>query len=127
MSSWLTIAKQVDNNIELAVSKNGWMDSDLFYSWFQRFIAHFTQRPLLLIYDGHSSHVTYKVVKLARDEQISLLKLPPHTTDKLQPLDVACFAPLKRVWDKAMHKWNQENAGERIPRHEFIRLTGYLS
>eukprot|EP00795_Rhopilema_esculentum_P009817 gene9817-18388_t len=79
------------------VSENGWMTSELFASWFDWFAIKVTERPLLLVYDGHLTHVTLPVIERARSEETSIVKLPPHTTDLLQPLDVACFGPLKRL------------------------------
>ena len=46
------------------------------------------ERPVLLILDGHVSHVSYEVRMLAVKNQIHLFKLPPHCTHALQPLDV---------------------------------------
>ena len=42
-----------------------------------------------------------KTVDLAMAENISLVKLPAHCTDILRPLDVSCFSPLKRFYEKA--------------------------
>ena len=78
------------------VSPNGWMDTDIFFEWFKRFAEQVQERPLLLIYDGHLSHVSIKLIEEAMKEDITLLKLPPHVTDMLQPLDVCGFGPLKR-------------------------------
>ena len=39
------------------------------------------------------------MIKRAMEEQITIIKFPPHITDVLQPLDVACFSPLKRCWE----------------------------
>ena len=47
------------------------------------------------------------------DEQIDLLRLPPHTTDRLQPLDVVCFKSLKTRWDKELARWSRENKAKR--------------
>ena len=47
-------------------------------------------------------HVSIQVIEKAIDEDVNILKLPPHVTDKLQPLDVACFGPLKRAWEKPL-------------------------
>ena len=55
-------------------------------------------RPILLILDGHSSRINYNLRKLARDNEIHLLKLPAHCTHLLQPLDVAVLKPLKTAW-----------------------------
>ena len=63
---------------------------------------------------------------LAREEGISIIKLPPHTTDRLQPLDVSCFKPFKTMWDKAIHKWTMENLGRRITKAEFLNLLGSI-
>ena len=123
MTDSVTAATNIDPNIIIGVSDNGWMTSDLFGTWFEKFLLYFTQRPLLVVFDGHSSHVSYQVIKRAKEEGVSLLKLPPHTTDRLQPLDVACFRPLKQKWDKAIHEWNNRFFGMRIPKPEFIRLT----
>ena len=54
--------------------------------------------PRLLIYDGHLSHVWYGTLELARQQKVTIIKLPPHTTDLLQPLDVAVFKSLKDHW-----------------------------
>ena len=80
-----------------AVSENGWIDGNIFHGWLVKFTQCVKKRPLLLIVDGYVSHVSTNVIKIAMDENITLLKLPPHTTDLLQPLDVTCFAPLKKM------------------------------
>ena len=41
-------------------------------------------RPRLLIVDGHSSHFTRGFLEYARDHDIHVLCLPPHTTHALQ-------------------------------------------
>ena len=68
------------------LSHNGWMNSDLFFYWFNN---HFLQyapqtRPLILLLDGHSSHYCPAFIKLAA---IIVFGLPPHTTHIAQPLD----------------------------------------
>ena len=46
---------------------------------------------LFLLFDGHLTHFNIDVVKKAFENDIILIKLPPHVTDVMQPLDV--FAP----------------------------------
>ena len=108
----------------IAKSKSGWMTSDVFYEWFEKFWGSVTQIPLLLIYDGHSTHIYLRLINKARSEDVTLLKLPPQTSDKLQPLDKCCFRPLKVQWDKSLHKWSQQHHAVRLPKNEFIALTG---
>ena len=75
---------------------NGYMDEELFFSWFKFFVAqtqHLGKR--MLIIDGHGSHISLNVIDTARENNIILYCLPPHTTHILQPLDVSVYKPLK--------------------------------
>ena len=49
--------------------------------WFRnRFIPSLPQaRPVLLILDGYNSHIQYEILKLAKEHQIEIAKLP-HTS-----------------------------------------------
>ena len=58
--------------------------------------------PRLLICEVHLSHVWFKTLKYAQDKNVVLLKLPPHTTELFQPLDVAIFKSLKDIWGSAL-------------------------
>ena len=80
-----------------AKSESGWVDSELFYAWMQKiFLVHAVhQRPVFLLVDGHSSHMILDLIDLARENNIILFCLPPHTTHLLQPLDVSVFKSLK--------------------------------
>ena len=85
-----------------AKSANGYMDEELFYTWFsQLFVprtAHLRKRILFI--DGHGSHISLRLIDLAKESNVILFCLPPHTTHLLQPLDVAVFSPLKNHFAK---------------------------
>ena len=77
-------------------NEKGWMKSDIFSKWFcewesrTRIITKAGNlEPRLMIYDGHLSHLNYDTIKHARINNVTISKLPPHTTDLLQPLDVS--------------------------------------
>ncbi|XP_065064643.1 uncharacterized protein LOC135690884 [Rhopilema esculentum] len=107
------------------VSQNGWMTTELFDGWFKRFTQEIKTRPLLLIFDGHLTHVSISVIEKAIEENIILVKLPPHVTDKLQPLDVSCFGPLKRLWEKTLNSWiNDYGPREPIRKAQFVNKLG---
>ncbi len=76
-----------------AKSESGWVDSELFLAWMKKVFLVYavSQRPVLLLVDGHASHVNLELIDIARDNNIILLCLPPHTTHLLQPLDVSVF------------------------------------
>ncbi|KAF8230474.1 hypothetical protein L208DRAFT_1217195, partial [Tricholoma matsutake] len=48
--------------------------------------------------DGHGSHETSEIIHLAELHSIIILCLPPHTTHKLQPLDIGVFGPFQHAW-----------------------------
>ena len=79
------------------LSKNGWIDSEIFEEWFEQlFLTHVPSvRPLHLLLDGHSSHYQPSLIRKAGKNGIIVFYLPPHTTHMSQPLDKTCFSPLK--------------------------------
>lgn len=87
------------------ISTKGWMCENNFIDWFRNlFIPSLPEeRPVLLILDGHESHVKYEVRQLAKDNQIEIAKMPSHTSHLLQPLDLGIFKPLKQAYDRSAH------------------------
>ena len=56
------------------------MTTEVFAQWFNKFVALVTERPLLLIFHGHLTHVSVNVIEKAIEENITIVKLPPHVT-----------------------------------------------
>jgi len=56
---------------------------------------------ILVLYDGHRSHVAIDLINWAKENNIVLFVLPPHCSHILQPMDAGCFGPLQL-------KYNQE-------------------
>ena len=109
---------------QYAVSESGWMTSSIFEDFFKSFVEKTAgTRPLLLILDGHLSHTSLKTVELALQENITILKLPPHCTDLLQPLDVACFSPLKVQYEKQLNDFmHKTGAREPLRKAAFVDM-----
>lgn len=85
------------------VSSSGWMETDLFRDWLENLFIKHTRHidgPKVLFLDGHKSHITLDVIRIAKENNITILCLPPHATHILQPLDVSVFKPAKTVWRK---------------------------
>ena len=106
------------------LSANGWMTQELFHQWFlNHFLKYATpQRPIILIMDGHSSHYSPATIKLAAEHKVILFTLPPNTTHLTQPLDRACFAPLKNAWREIHHIFLTNNPGRRVTHNDFSAL-----
>ena len=73
-------------------SPSGWMEGFNFESWFCTKFVELTKidKPRLFIFDGHNSHISYKVTKMAFDDKIHIHCPTSQTSHALQPLDVAC-------------------------------------
>lgn len=82
-------------------TKSGWFDHFCFEDWyFQVFLpaVRKLQGKKVLVGDNLSSHISSRVIESCREHDIEFVCLPPHSTDRMQPLDVGLFAPMKRTW-----------------------------
>ena len=74
-------------------SDSGWTTTELFDSWlcdhFLKYVV--SERPLLLLLGGHSTHYQLEVIQYARQNGVLMLCLPPHTIYEVQPLDCTVF------------------------------------
>jgi hypothetical protein len=55
---------------------------------------------VLLILNGYESYKSLAFQDLCKESKIITLYMPAHLSHILQPLDVGCFAPLKRAYSK---------------------------
>lgn len=106
-------------------SETGWINSDLYLEWFKFFIEHIPPtRPVLLITDGHASHLSIELIELARANGIFLLCLPAHTTHILQPLDVGVLKSFKSYFSKSGTMYIVKNPGRVITNDVLAQLVG---
>ena len=103
-------------------SDNGWITSELFLKWFKENIP--PSRPVLLIMDGHASHIAIEVIELAKRNDVHLLCLPAHTTHILQPLDVGVFKSFKLYYSKAVRRYLADNPGRVVTSDVIASLVG---
>ena len=91
---------------------SGWMSADCFLQWMAHFVK-FSQcsvtNKVLLLLDNHDSHISFECLELAKRCGITMLTFPPHTTHKLQPLDVAVYGPLKQYYNASCDQWMMSN------------------
>lgn len=112
-----------------AASPSGWISSEIFVQWMKHFISytHPTENmPVLLIMDNHNSHVSLEAIKLAKENNVVLLTLPPHTSHKLQPLDRTVYGPLKTHYNNACKTWLTNHPGQRITIYDVSEILGQI-
>src|SRR5450432_572319 len=122
MSTWYTEDLPLDWTI--GVSANGWTDDKLGLIWLQNvFEKHTAPRTKgvyrLLILDGHGSHGTPEFDLFAKEHSIITLCMPPHSSHLLQPLDVSCFAVLKRLYGQQVQNL-MRNGVTHIDKPDFL-------
>jgi hypothetical protein len=80
---------------------------------------------VLLILDGHSTHTkSLEVIDLPREKGVILLCLPPHTSHRLQPLDVSFFKPLSLYYGEELRKWLRCNSGKIVTLWQISSIFG---
>jgi hypothetical protein len=106
----------------LCCADNGWINKEVYLAWFQQFIDGIEHRPLLVLCDGHVSHTTLQVINVARVNNVTVLKLPSHTTQLLQPLDVSVFKSLKSAWNKVLVKHQRATRFSPVSKSDSVNL-----
>lgn len=97
-----------------ACHPSGWIQSDLFTEWFKHFIKHVEPRPdnpAVLVLDGHFTHTrNIDVINLGRENHVDIVCLPPHSSHKMQPLDLSFMSPFKTYYAQEIETWLRNNA-----------------
>ncbi|XP_062613890.1 uncharacterized protein LOC134275640 [Saccostrea cucullata] len=87
-----------------AMSDTGYSNTEIFNNYvknhFTKFVSGKPGQPILLLYDGHRSHTSLSLIQWARENNIILFVLPPHTSHLLQPMDVGCFGPFETLYQQ---------------------------
>jgi hypothetical protein len=95
--------------------------------WLEIFDRHTKEKAgnsrRLLLVDGHSSHVNLRFIDYCDKNRILLVVLPPHSTHRLQPLDVGIFSPLAHAYSQEIDQLIQSSFGfTRLTKRSFWRL-----
>ena len=113
------------SHFSVGTTENGWTTDRTCFEWFdncflpQAKARNTSGKPIALIMDNHSSHVTSELRRHAEDNGVHIYTFPSHTTHKLQPLDIGVFGPLQRAWQSRCVEVLQERNTE-ITQREFV-------
>ncbi|KAJ8890952.1 hypothetical protein PR048_010461 [Dryococelus australis] len=88
---WQPTKEEAFSGTSYVATENGWMETKVFINFFKiTFLAHIgTERPVLVICDGHKTHISLRLIEIAREENVTILILRPHSSHILQPLDLS--------------------------------------
>ena len=95
----------IPNDWTISLSENGWINDDLGYKWLVEVFDKYTKNRVvdkyrLLLLDDYKSHFTSEFDQFYKDNSIICLCYPPHSTDRLQPLNISCFSLLKNMYSR---------------------------
>lgn len=81
------------------------MSDEIGLRWLQKLFipstcARMQGRYRLLIFDGHGSHLVPKFDEICAAINIITTFMPAHSSHLLQPLEIGCFAVLKRSYSR---------------------------
>ena len=106
--TWVDDFDTSSQQAHFSTSPNGWSSHAHGLDWLTSVFERYTKDKCgrgrrLLIVDGHSSHVNLAFLDACDKRRILLLVLPPHSTHRLQPLDIGLFAPLARYYTNQLN------------------------
>lgn len=110
------------------VNPSGWMNSELFVDVMKHFIKFSSttpENPSLLIMDNHESHLSIEALDLAKQSGVVVLTFHPHTTHRMQPLDVGLMGPFKTYYYSALESWMLQNPGKPVTIYEIAKFIGH--
>ncbi|XP_072392442.1 uncharacterized protein [Diabrotica undecimpunctata] len=106
-------------------SHNGWSNEDLFLDClkhFQRTTKSSEEDPLLLLMDNHGIHISLPYYDFCRSNHIHVVSLPPHSSHRLQPLDVSFYGPLKNAFNKGRDNFMKTNVYQKITPYDIAPI-----
>ena len=109
------------------VTDSGWMTGEKFLPVLQHFVKHArpsADNPVVLVLDNHESHLHYPALLYARENNIHIVTLVPHTSNKTQPLDLAVFGPVKTYFNERATSWMVRNPGKTLTIYNIAELVG---
>jgi hypothetical protein len=109
ISTWYQ-GTDLPTNWVVAVSDNGWTTNEIGLKWLSDIFEKYTVDRTVgkywrLILDGHNSHANPNFDQYCKEHSIITLCMLAHLSHLLQPLDVGCFSPLKRLYGRQITEY----------------------
>ena len=122
LSAWYE-EEDIPHTWVIALTENGWTTNKVGVEWLKHFDEHTKSRTVgsyrLLIMDGHESHDSLEFRQLCKEKKIITLCMPPHSSHRLQPLDVGCFSSMKTAYGRQVEHL-MRNQINHITKIEFL-------
>jgi len=128
--SWVQDLDPTKQLAFFASSPTGWTNDELGFEWLTKVFDRETKAKArngrdwrLLFVDGHGSHINMRFLDWCIAHRILVAVYPPHSTHRLQPLDVSLFAPLAVYYSQQLDAFLHSSQGlSTITKRDFFRL-----
>jgi hypothetical protein len=115
LDMYLDPEKEAEETLVTATD-SGWTSAEVFTEWMKAFL-NFTKtqrdkQKLLLLLDGHMSHLYPVALKEAREQNVIVVCFPSNCTQILQPLDVGIFGTVKTAFRSEVERIMNESIDE---------------
>lgn len=80
------------------------------------------EKKALLLLDNHESHKNYAALEFATNNNVIFLSILPHTSHKLQPLDVSVYGPLKKYFEIEVNTFQKAHPGRTIGQYDVAKI-----
>ena len=109
-------------------SETGSMTREHFMDWITHFDTFFMKQeiqcPVILFFDGHTSHVGEDSVVSCHENNIILYCLLANATHLIQPMDVGFFSPFKDMFTDSVLEWQRNHLYKALTKTEFHEVLG---
>ena len=96
-----SVGSRLQHPYFFTLSPMGWINTNLSYAWLNTIFNKKTKAKArnkrdwrLFIFNRHGSHINIRFLKYYKKHWILIAVYPPHSTYKLQPLNICLFLPL---------------------------------
>jgi len=103
MDTWLNDFDDENEITYFTATQKRWSNENIKIYWLEHIFDRYMKEKAdnhrrLLIVDGHNSHLNMRFINYTDQNRILLAFLSPHSTHRLQPLDVGLFRPLANYY-----------------------------
>ena len=76
----------------------------------------------VLLLDNHEAHKYYLALQFASKYHVIMLSFGPHTTHRMQPLDIAVYRALRIFFEQEISAFQKQHIGRMIKQHDIAKL-----
>ena len=128
--NWLQDVQPDEHNCYFTSTPSGFTNEELAFEWLVKIFDKNTRTKAghgrywrLLWLDGHNSHLNLRFLDWAIKNRIMVAVFPPHSTHRLQPLDVSLFCPLSTRYSQHLKTWIYKTSGAiRMSQQDFFGI-----